>query len=75
MQKEQLLRELRDILSKLDCESDSTLTRAKSVKHNDEEEVLLQHIRILIEDLKHDNNSLRNENFEMRRLLEGGENV
>jgi len=68
-----LLRELREILDKLDCEPDSPITRAKSAKHESEEEVLLQHIRILIENYKHDITSLINENFQMRKLLEGGE--
>jgi len=71
MTKEKLLSNLRDILQKLDCESDSPLTREKSLKHDDEIEVLIQHIKILVQDLLHDNQSMRNEMFDMQKLLEG----
>jgi len=65
-----LIQELRSILGKRDCQSDSFITRAKSVKHADETEVLIQHVRILVEDLLHENQSQRNEIFYLRNLIE-----
>jgi hypothetical protein len=75
MPKYQIVNELRAILAKLDCESDSLITREPSVKHEDEIELLIQHIRILVEELNHENQSLRNELFDVRKFLEndGGE--
>ena len=72
MSKVQLLIELRFILNKLDCDRDSIITREKSSKHEDDVQVLLQHIKILIEDLLHDNQALRCELFDMRQAMEGG---
>lgn len=70
MSKTQILIELRFILNKLDCDRDSIITREKSSKHDDEVQVLLQHIKILIADLMHDNQALRCELFDMRRVIE-----
>lgn len=70
--KDELLIELRLILNKLDCDRDSIITREKSIKHDDEVQVLLQHIKILISDLLHDNQALRCELFDIRRSIEDG---
>lgn len=72
MSKTQILIELRFILNKLDCDRDSIITREKSSKHDEEVSLLLSHIRILIQDLLHDNQALRCELFDIRRSIEDG---
>ncbi len=72
MSKTQILIELRFILDKLDCDRDSLITREKSSKHDDDIQVLLQHVKILVEDLLHDNQALRCELFDIRRAMEDG---
>lgn len=61
---------LRKILDRTDLGSDMLMNRKMSSKHNDEIEVLLEHLVLLISDLRFDAEATRRELFEVRCLLE-----
>ncbi len=65
-------KQLRLILEKEDIDVDNILNRKVSDKHESKIELLMQHLRILIQDLKHDAQSSKNEMFAMRDILEDG---
>ena len=70
MNKQQIMVALREILNRVDTDSDSLINRKKSYKHTDEIQVLIEHISILIFDLKFDAEATRRELFEIRSILE-----
>lgn len=61
--------QLRDILNNEDVERDGILNR-KSSQQSSDAEVLISHLRILIQNLKHDAEASRREVFELRKLLD-----
>jgi len=62
--------ELRKLLDGLDIDTDGMLNRKKSREHVSDTQLLLEHLRIYIQDLKFDLFVTRNELFEIRKLLE-----
>jgi hypothetical protein len=70
MDKKQITARLRSILNRVDVESDGMVNRKKSLKHDDEIEVLLEHIALLVLDLTFDAEASRRELFDIRTLLE-----
>jgi len=70
MDKSKITARLRLILDRADIESDGLINRKKSSKHNDDIEVLLEHLALLVLDLKFDAEASRRELFEVRALLE-----
>lgn len=70
MNHKQITAKLRSILDRADVESGGMVNRKKSFKHNSEIEVLLEHLSLLVSDLRFDAQATRNELFEARHLLE-----
>lgn len=70
MDKKEIVAILRKILDREDVEADGLLNRKKSSKHDNDISVLLQHMSILVADLRFDLQSTRNELFQARTLLE-----
>jgi len=70
MDKKQVVAKLRAILSRSDVESDGLINRKASSKHNDDTEVLLEHVSLLVADLRFDAVASRRELHEVRILLE-----
>jgi len=70
MNRKQILAKLRAILDRADVDSDGMINRKKSSRHEDEMEVLLEHVSLLVTDLRFDVAATRNELFEVRCLLE-----
>ena len=70
MNQQKILARLRKILNKSDVELDGLINRKKSSKHSDEIEVLLDHISLLVTDLRFDAEASRRELFEIRSILE-----
>jgi len=70
MDRKQILAKLRAILDRADVDSDGMINRKKSSRHEDEMEVLLEHVSLLVTDLRFDVAATRNELFEVRCLLE-----
>ena len=70
MQHKQIVAKLRAILHRADVESDGLVNRKRSSKHEDEIEVLLEHLSLLVADLRFDATATRRELFEVRSLLE-----
>lgn len=70
MDKKQIVVKLRAILNRADIESDGLINRKSSSKHNSEVEVLLEHISLLIADLRFDAESSKRELFQVRTILE-----
>ena len=70
MNKDEITSRLRAILQKEDVESDGLINRKRSSKHEDDMYVLLEHISLLIADLRFDAEATRRELFEVRGLLE-----
>lgn len=70
MNNKQILAKLRTILSRSDIEPDGVLNRKMSSIHTSETEVLLEHISLLVTDLRFDAEATRRELFEVRALLE-----
>jgi len=68
--KKQIIAKLRIILNRADVESDGLINRKASSKHNDDIEVLLEHVSLLVVDLRFDADASRRELFEIRTLLE-----
>jgi hypothetical protein len=70
MNKKQIIAKLRAILDRADVDSDGIINRKKSSRHEDEMEVLLEHVSLLVADLRLNVAATRNELFEVRFLLE-----
>lgn len=70
MSNKQIAAKLRAILNRGDIDSDGIINRKVSSKHDDEIEVLLEHISLLIVDARFDAEATRRELFEVRTLLE-----
>ncbi len=70
MDKKQIIAKLKTILDKADVDSNGFINRKMSPDHNDEIEVLLEHISLLIANLKFDTEATTRELFEVRALLE-----
>ena len=70
MNQRQIIIELRKILDRADIDSNGFLNRKRSSKHDSEIEVLLEHLALLISDLRFDTEATRRELFEVRCLLE-----
>jgi len=70
MKNKEITSRLRSILQKEDVESDGLINRKRSSKHEDDMSVLLEHISLLIADLRFDAEATRRELFEIRGLLE-----
>lgn len=66
----QIAAQLREILSRADIEKDGLITRKPSPKHADDIDVLLQHISLLVADLRLDADASRRELFIVRSLLD-----
>lgn len=70
MQHKQIAVKLRSILNRADVDSNGLINRKQSPKHDSEIEVLLEHLALLVADLRFDAAATRNELFEVRHLLE-----
>lgn len=70
MNRKKVIAKLRTILKRADVDSEGLINRKASSKHTDEMEVLLEHISLLITDLRFDSESSRRELFSIRALLE-----
>jgi len=70
MNKKQIIAKLRAILNRADVDSDGVINRKKSSQHEDEMEVLLEHVSLLVTDLRFDVAATRKELFQVRCLLE-----
>lgn len=70
MEKKEIVAALRKMLNREDVDSDSIVNRKKSSKHDSDVSVLLQHVSLLITDLRFDAQATRNELFQVRNLLE-----
>lgn len=62
--------ELRRILRKMDNDPEVLANRKLSIKHQDETEVLLQHVSVMVEYLLFEVQASRSELFDMRKLIE-----
>lgn len=70
MSNKQIIAKLRAILNRADVDSDGLINRKASTKHSDDVEVLLEHISLLVTDLRFDAEASRRELFAVRNLLE-----
>lgn len=70
MDKRQIAIKLRTILGRVDVESDGPVNRKMSSKHTHEIEILLEHLSLLVSDLRFDAEASKRELFEVRALLE-----
>lgn len=70
MDRKKVVSKLRTILNRDDVESDGLINRKVSSKHDSEIEVLLEHISLLVVDLRFDAEASRRELSEARTLLE-----
>lgn len=70
MNRKQITAKLRAILNRADVDSDGMLNRKKSLKHQDDIEVLLEHVSLLVLYLTFDTEASRRELFAIRSLLE-----
>lgn len=70
MNPKKIAEKLREILNKADIENDGIVNRKKSIQHENEIEVLLEHVSLLVADLRFDAYASRNELFSIRQLLE-----
>lgn len=70
MDKKQIAAKLRAILDRSDVDSDGLINRKMSSKHSSEIGVLLEHVSLLVLDLKFDSEASKRELFEVRCLLE-----
>jgi len=61
---------LRKILNREDTETDGLIRRGKSSKHTHELEVLMEHVALLVADLRFDAEASKRELFVARSLLE-----
>lgn len=72
MNKKQITAKLRDILNREDVDTDGLINRKQSSLHESEIEVLLEHLSLLVADLRFNAKATRSELFEVRCLLEDG---
>ena len=70
MDNKQVAAKLRAILDRADVESDGLISRKRSSKHTSEIEILLEHVSLLVTDLRFDNAATRNELWQVRDVLE-----
>jgi hypothetical protein len=70
MTNKEITSKLRAILQREDVENDGLINRKRSSKHEDDMSVLLEHIALLIADLRFDAEASRRELFDIRGLLE-----
>lgn len=70
MDTKKITSKLRAILNRNDIESDGIVNRKKSSKHESEIEVLLEHVSLLVNDLRFNITATRSELFEIRSILE-----
>jgi len=70
MDKREITAKLREILNREDVESDGLVNRKKSIKHECEAEVLLEHVSLLVNDLRFNVEATNRELFQVRALLE-----
>lgn len=70
MTPQDIRKRLEKILDRADLDKDDPLTRKVSSKHSDGIEVLLDNVSILVADLRHDNECVRRELHELKKLLE-----
>jgi hypothetical protein len=70
MNQKQVIVKLREILDRADIEPDGMINRKKSSQHSGELEVLLEHISLLVTDLRFEVAATRNELFQVRCILE-----
>lgn len=70
MENKQIATKLRAILNRADIESDGLVNRKQSPYHNDEIEILLEHLSLLVTDLRFNVSATLNELHEVRSILE-----
>lgn len=70
MNQKQITAKLRSFLDRADVDSDGIINRKVSSQHESEMQVLLEHVSILITDLRFDAECSRRELFQVRSLLE-----
>lgn len=70
MNQKQVIAKLRNILDRDDVETDGFINRKQSSQHDSETEVLLEHVSLLVADLRFNIAATRNELFDVRCLLE-----
>lgn len=70
MNNKQITIKLKSILNRADVESDGLINRKRSLHHNDEIEVLLEHLSLLVTDLRFNVSATLNELYEVRSILE-----
>lgn len=70
MDRKQIIAKLKVILDRADVENDGLINRKVSSKHRDEIQVLLEHISLLVLDLKFNAEASLRELFEVRAALE-----
>lgn len=73
MNQQEIDTKLRNILDNDDVDRDHPITRNPSPKHGSATEVLLEHLSLLVTDLRFDAECSRRELFEVRDILEYGE--
>ena len=61
---------LREVLNRSDIDSDGMVNRKVSSLHNSNIDVLLDHVTLLVADLRFDAEASRREMFEVRKVLE-----
>lgn len=70
MNNKEVAAKLRSILNRSDIELDGIINRKVSSEHDGEIDVLLEHISLLVLDLRFDAEASRRELFDVRHLLE-----
>lgn len=70
MSNKRIAARLRAILNRNDVDSNGMVNRKVSSKHDDDIEVLLEHVSLLVADARFDSEATRRELFEVRALLE-----
>lgn len=70
MNHKEIAAKLRAILNRADIDSDGLINRKRSSKHGSDIEILLEHISLLVLDLRFDAKASKRELFEVRQVLE-----
>lgn len=70
MDRNEIIMRLTQILDKMDTDRESIVTRGISRKHEDKIELLIEHVSMVVSDLRFDAEASRRELFEVRKLLE-----
>jgi hypothetical protein len=70
MDQKRVIAKLKAILNRADVESDGLVNRKRSPEHSSEIEVLLDHLSLLVADLRFNVVATRRELYEVRCLLE-----